>query len=79
MLLTERADLGNGTSELHMVFILYVIRITGLKSIIGPNSLFKSKCARPSSAYKRFYVQQESVLELRLMSAWRIVLRSRMY
>eukprot|EP00983_Pelagomonas_calceolata_P039965 1137404-Pelagomonas_calceolata.AAC.1 len=34
------------------------------------------ECARPSSAVKRCDVQQESVLELRLMSAWRTFLRS---
>eukprot|EP00983_Pelagomonas_calceolata_P061698 1146935-Pelagomonas_calceolata.AAC.3 len=36
-----------------------------------------SKCARPSYADNRCDVQQESVLELRLMPAWRTSLRSR--
>eukprot|EP00983_Pelagomonas_calceolata_P065650 1148673-Pelagomonas_calceolata.AAC.2 len=40
--------------------------------------LIRSECARPSRADKRCDVQLESVLELRLMSAWRIFLRSRL-
>eukprot|EP00983_Pelagomonas_calceolata_P041459 1138073-Pelagomonas_calceolata.AAC.4 len=119
----ERADLGIGTSEQHLFFILCVIRITNItdrRSYIGQISLFNSKnvnpqpesgsvakdvmgviqevrtiddktavyccllwdqglleCARPSSTDKTCDAQQESVLELRLMSAWRTFLRSR--
>eukprot|EP00983_Pelagomonas_calceolata_P070187 1150685-Pelagomonas_calceolata.AAC.1 len=43
ILLTERVDLGIGTSEQHMRFILYCIGITDItdrKSIIGPIGLF---------------------------------------
>eukprot|EP00983_Pelagomonas_calceolata_P057609 1145147-Pelagomonas_calceolata.AAC.1 len=46
----ERADLGIGTSEQHMFFILYVIRITDItdwRSTIGPNSLFSVKSVTP--------------------------------
>eukprot|EP00983_Pelagomonas_calceolata_P038502 1136809-Pelagomonas_calceolata.AAC.11 len=112
----ERADLGIGTTEQHMCFILYVIGITDItdrRNTIGLNSLFNlksvyplsesgsvvknvmekiqeartiddmlaiyccllwdqglSECARPSSTDKRCDIQQESVLEPRLMSPW---------
>eukprot|EP00983_Pelagomonas_calceolata_P042676 1138602-Pelagomonas_calceolata.AAC.1 len=45
----ERADLGIGTSEQHMFFILHVIRITDItdrRSCIGPSSLFNSESLR---------------------------------
>eukprot|EP00983_Pelagomonas_calceolata_P008748 285611-Pelagomonas_calceolata.AAC.1 len=44
-------------------------------SLLWDQGLYE--CARPSSAGKRCDVQQDSVLELRLMSAWRTFLRSR--
>eukprot|EP00983_Pelagomonas_calceolata_P020425 644178-Pelagomonas_calceolata.AAC.1 len=46
----ERADLGIGTPEQHMLFILYVIGITNItdrRSTIGPSSLFNSESLYP--------------------------------
>eukprot|EP00983_Pelagomonas_calceolata_P051759 1142554-Pelagomonas_calceolata.AAC.1 len=54
ILLTERADLGIGTSELHMFLISYVIEITDITDqthAIGPDSLFNSKGVNPQPEF----------------------------